>query len=47
MATAVENRRRTEPAGDRRSETYGEGAEVPVVIDGREHGKIAVNEFLP
>ena len=41
------------PSGEARSAGYGEteifeaGAEVPVVIDGVEVGKVAVNEILP
>lgn len=43
----------TDPAGRgesakyRRETTYSPGAEIPVVIDGREVGKIAVNDVLP
>ena len=43
----------SDPAGKgraaeyRQSATYGQGAEAPVVIDGVEVGKVAVNEILP
>jgi len=34
-------------AGYRRTEILGEGSEVPVVIEGRDIGKIAVKDVLP
>ena len=43
----------SEPAGKGRAAGYGKaevfaaGSEVPVVVDGRESGKIAVNDILP
>ena len=43
----------SEPAGEGRAAGYGKaavfaaGSEAPVVVDGREFGKIAVNDILP